>query len=121
MSGWTTRPAGATAAYLITQWAGRSGGVLVTISHSSFRGEEERVIGFKRTLSELAPRRAVYEVTDTDGLDRTMLVAVRGTLVLHPSINAVYSSTTGRLVTGTRRTTGFSQPARVTSLAPVQV
>lgn len=89
--------AGATAAYLITQWAGPSGGVLVTISHSSFRGEEERVVGFTRTLSELAPGRAVHEVKDTDGLDRTMLVAVRGTLALHPSINAVYSAGGGNV------------------------
>jgi LacI family transcriptional regulator len=89
--------AGATAAYLITQWSGRSGGVLVTVSHSSFRGEEERVLGFRRTLAELAPRRAVHAVNDTDGLDRTILVAVRGALALHPSINAVYSAGGGNV------------------------
>ena len=54
--------AGATAAYLITRWAGRSGAVLVTVSHSSFHGEEERCAGFRRTLRDLTPRRAVYEV-----------------------------------------------------------
>jgi LacI family transcriptional regulator len=89
--------AGATAAYLITQWAGRSGGVLLTVSHSSFRGEEERGVGFRRTLAELAPRRKVYEVKDTDGLDRTILVAVRGALALHPSIDAVYSAGGGNV------------------------
>jgi LacI family transcriptional regulator, galactose operon repressor len=89
--------AGATAAYLITQWAGRSGGVLVTLSHSSFRGEEERGVGFRRTLAELAPRRTVHEVKDTDGLDRTILGAVRGALALHPSINAVYSAGGGNV------------------------
>jgi LacI family transcriptional regulator len=83
--------AGATAAYLITQWSGRSGGVLLTVSHSSFLGEAERGLGFRRTLAELAPSRVVHEVSDTDGLDRTILVAVRGALALHPSINAVYS------------------------------
>jgi LacI family transcriptional regulator len=88
---------GATAAYLITQWAGRSGGVLVTVSHSSFRGEEQRGLGFKRTLAELAPGRTVHEVKDTDGLDRTILVAVRGALALHPSINAVYSAGGGNV------------------------
>jgi LacI family transcriptional regulator, galactose operon repressor len=85
------RAAGATAAYLITQWAGLTGGVLVTVSHSSFRGEEEREIGFRETLDQLAPERKVHEVTDTDGLDQTMLVAVRGALALQPSIDAVYS------------------------------
>jgi LacI family transcriptional regulator len=89
--------AGATAAYLITQWTGRSGGVLLTVSHSSFRGEEERGIGFRRTLAELAPRRSVHEVNDTDGLDRTILGAVRGALALHPSINAVYSAGGGNV------------------------
>jgi LacI family transcriptional regulator len=89
--------AGATAAYLITQWGGRSGGVLMTVSHSSFRGEEERGIGLRRTLDDLAPRRAVHVVNDTDGLDRTILVAVRGALALHPSINAVYSAGGGNV------------------------
>ncbi|MBT2225290.1 LacI family DNA-binding transcriptional regulator [Nonomuraea sp. NEAU-A123] len=89
--------AGATAAYLITQWAGPCGAVLVTVSHSSFRGEEERDAGFRRTLAELAPGRAVHEVKDTDGLDRTILVAVRGALALHPSINAVYSAGGGNV------------------------
>jgi ABC-type sugar transport system substrate-binding protein len=37
------RAAGATAAYLLTQWLGRRpGAVLVTLSRSFFRGEEER-------------------------------------------------------------------------------
>jgi LacI family transcriptional regulator len=91
--------AGATAAYLVTRWAGPSGGVLLTVSHSSFRGEEERDLGFRRTLAELAPRRTVYEVKDTDGLDRTILVAVRRELALHPSIDAVYSPGGGNVAT----------------------
>ena len=91
--------AGATAAYLITRWAGGSGGVLVTISHTSFRGEEERDVGFRRTLAELADGRTVHEVKDTDGLDRTILGAVRETLALHPSIDAVYSAGGGNLAT----------------------
>lgn len=91
--------AGATAAYLITQCAGVSGGVLLTVSHSSFRGEEERGIGFRRTLSELAPRRTVHEVKDTDGLDMTIFGAVRNALALRPSINAVYSAGGGNVAT----------------------
>lgn len=91
--------AGATAAYLITQWAGRSGGVLVTVSHMSFRGEEERDAGFRRTVAELAPDRTVHEVKDTDGLDRSILGAVRKALALHPSIDAVYSAGGGNVAT----------------------
>ena len=86
------RAAGATAAYLITQWAGpEPGGVLVTLSSSAFRGEEEREIGFRAALRELAPRPEVREVTDTDGLDSTMAEAVRDALSEAPSINSVYS------------------------------
>jgi LacI family transcriptional regulator len=91
--------AGATAAYLVTRWAGSSGAVLVTVSHSSFRGEEEREVGFRRTLAELAPGRSVHEVKDTDGLDRTILGAVRGALARHPSIDAVYSAGGGNVAT----------------------
>lgn len=91
--------AGATAAYLVTRFAGRTGGVLVTVSHSSFRGEEEREVGFRRTLADLAPRRTVHEISDTDGLDEAILVAVRGALALHPSINAVYSAGGGNVAT----------------------
>lgn len=91
--------AGSTAAYLVTRWAGLSGSVLLTVSNSSFRGEEERAIGFRRTLAELAPERTVHEVKDTDGLDETILVAVRGALALRPSINAVYSAGGGNVAT----------------------
>lgn len=93
------RAAGATAAYLVTQWAGPTGAVLVTVSHSSFRGEGERVAGFARTLAELAPQRRVYEVRDTDGLDATILGAVRAALIGHSSIDAVYSAGGGNVAT----------------------
>jgi LacI family transcriptional regulator len=83
--------AGATAAYLITNWAGSRGGVLLTMSHSSFRGEEDRARAFRGTLRELAPDRQVHVVTDTDGLDETMAEAVRAALEAHPSVDAVYS------------------------------
>ena len=56
-SGVDNRSAGATAAYLITQWAGRAGGVLVTMSRSLSRNEEEREEGFRTTLAQLAPDR----------------------------------------------------------------
>src|ERR1700760_4419319 len=72
------RAAGATAAYLITQWLGpggsgpgaaaRPGAVLVTLSRSFFRGEEEREMGFRSALAAMAPDRAIIDVTETDGL-----------------------------------------------------
>jgi LacI family transcriptional regulator len=86
------RSAGATAAYLVCQWLGdRPGDVLVTLSSGSFRGEEEREMGFRATLRTLAPGRPVHEVTDTDGLDASMLAAVSAALADHPDIDAVYS------------------------------
>lgn len=93
--------AGATAAYLITNWSGSSGGILLTLSHSSFRGEEERESGFLATVGRLAPEREVHVVTDTDGLDRTMAQAVRAALKAHPSVDAVYSIGGGNRATST--------------------
>jgi LacI family transcriptional regulator len=86
------RAAGATAAYLVTQWAGLTGDVLVTLSSSAFRGEEERELGFREALARLAPARGVVEVTGTDGLDVTVLTAAREALGSHRGIDAVYSA-----------------------------
>ena len=85
------RAAGATAAYLVTSWARHARQVLVTLSSSSFHGEEEREVGFRAAMVDLAPRWTVHEVTDTDGLDATMRAAVRGTLEAEPGIAACYS------------------------------
>jgi LacI family transcriptional regulator len=94
------RAAGATAAYLVTCWSdAEPGDVLVTLSSASFRGEEEREAGFRATLRELAPRRAVVEVTDTDGLDSSMLRAVGEALEATPSLDAVYSIGGGNTAT----------------------
>lgn len=93
--------AGATAAFLVTHWAGSSGDVLLTLSHSSFRGEEERETGFVATLGRLAPYRRVHRVSDTDGLDKTMAEAVRRALAAHPSVDAVYSIGGGNRATVT--------------------
>jgi LacI family transcriptional regulator len=84
--------AGATAAYLVVQWAGPTGAVLVTLSSSSFRGEVGRSAGFRATLQELAPDRRVVEVAETDGLDSTMLEAARSALREDPRIDSVYSA-----------------------------
>lgn len=86
------RMAGATAAYLVTQWAGTTGEVLVTLSSSWFRGEEEREIGFREALARLAPEREVVELAGTDGRDATMLASAREVLAERPGIDAVYSA-----------------------------
>ena len=86
------RAAGATAAYLVDQMSDDpAASVLITLSSSSFRGEEEREIGFRSTLRTLAPDRPLREVSETDGLDASMLAAVTRALAADPGIGAVYS------------------------------
>src|SRR3954470_19008631 len=90
-AGVDNRAAGATAAYLVAGWAGDTGDVLVTLSSTTFRGEEERAAGFVAALRERAPERKVLQVGETDGLDPTMFAAVRGALTERPGIDSVYS------------------------------
>jgi LacI family transcriptional regulator len=86
------RSAGATAAYLITQWLGRRpGAVLVTLSRSFFRGEEEREMGFRSALRSMRPNRRVIDVTETDGLDATIRGLVVKALKTEAAVPAVYS------------------------------
>ncbi|MGW7680204.1 LacI family DNA-binding transcriptional regulator [Kribbella sp. NPDC054772] len=86
------RSAGATAAYLLTQWLGAEPGtVLVTLSRGSFRGEEEREMGFRSTLRRLSPGRSVVELAETDGLDTTIHGQALAALTADPAVNAVYS------------------------------
>lgn len=86
------RAAGATAAYLITQWLGpRPGAVLVTLSRSFFRGEEEREMGFRSALRSMCPERRIIDVTDTDGLDTTIRGLVLKALQTELAVPAVYS------------------------------
>ncbi len=93
------RAAGATAAYLLTRWAPAGGTALVTVSSSAFFGEDERESGFRSALATMAPGRGVREVTDTDGLDEVLEVAVSSALADDPSIDAVYSVGGGNLAT----------------------
>lgn len=83
--------AGRTAAYLVAQGAPGSGAVLVTLSRSDFRGEEQRVSAFVDALRDLSPARRVVDLTDTDGLDPTTGTGVRAALADHPDLDAVYS------------------------------
>lgn len=84
--------AGATAAYLLSQWLGRRrGAVLVTLSRSTFFGERERLGGFAETLARMDPRREVVVLSDADGLDSGMTGLVRDLLGERRDLAAVYS------------------------------
>ena len=86
------RAAGSTAAYLVDRLlGGGSGDVLIALSRSAFRGEEEREIGFRATMRERSAERVLVELTDTDGLDTTVRDSTLRTLRRHPGITSVYS------------------------------
>ena len=102
--GMDNRSAGATAAYLINQWlaessgspgssgsSGRDSRILVALSRSVFRGEEEREIGFRSAIRERWPDRRLTEITDSDGLDTSVYRLALDALDRHADIGAVYS------------------------------
>ena len=108
--GMDNRSAGATAAYLVSQWLGESPGslaapgsagsagsagrgsrILVALSRSVFRGEEEREIGFRSAIRERWPHRHLTEITDSDGLDTSVYRLALDALDRHEDIEAVYS------------------------------
>ena len=102
--GMDNRSAGATAAYLVNQWLGESPGspgsagspgrgsrILVALSRSVFRGEEEREIGFRSAIRERWPHRSLTEITDSDGLDTSVYRLALDALDRHADIEAVYS------------------------------
>ena len=86
------RAAGETAAYLMGQWLDKkTAQILVTLSSSRFRGEEEREIGFRRVLRETYPYLEPIEISEGFGRDRTTGLQVRDVLEKHQRICAVYS------------------------------
>ena len=90
--GMDNRAAGATAAYLIRQWLhDRRGNVLVTVSSSAFRGEEEREMGFRAAMRTAQPSRALVEVTGSEGLNDAQRDLVLTALARDPDLTAVYS------------------------------
>jgi LacI family transcriptional regulator len=90
------RAAGATAAYLLSQWLGeRPGDILVVRGRGSFRQEDEREMGFRGTLRDSRPRRAQFDVVDEEDQAEAVGVSVRAALAAHPSIRAVYSMYAG--------------------------
>lgn len=91
-AGADNRAAGETAAYLIGEYsAGLPAKVLVTLSSNRFRGEEEREIGFRRTVRDRYPQIAVTEISEGYGRDETTATLVAAALARDPAINAVYS------------------------------
>jgi LacI family transcriptional regulator len=87
-----TRAAGATAAYLIDRWlADDPGSVLVTRGDGSFRGEDEREMGFRATQRALRPARRQIDLVNADGHDDDLHRLVCAALATHPDVVAVYS------------------------------
>ena len=70
---------------------GRGSRILVALSRSVFRGEEEREIGFRSAIRERWPHRALAEITDSDGLDTSVYRLTLDALDRHADIEAVYS------------------------------
>jgi LacI family transcriptional regulator len=90
------RAAGATAAYLIEQWlADRAGDVLVVRGRGSFRGEDEREMGFRAEMRGRAPGRRLLEVVDEEDREEAVYDRVREVLAANPSACAVYSMYAG--------------------------
>lgn len=86
------RAAGATAAYLVSQWlAGRPGSVAVTVSSDAFRGEEEREMGFRAAMRKLEPERPICYLDGSNGLDGSAREIMARALVQDPGLAAVYS------------------------------
>ena len=84
------RAAGATAAYLIQQWlADRTGDVLVVRGHGSFRGEDERAMGFRAEMR--GSGRRLLEVVDAEDRADAVHAGIREALADNPSVRAVYS------------------------------
>jgi LacI family transcriptional regulator len=69
----------------------RDSRILIALSRTVFRGEEEREIGFRAAIRERWPHRGLAEITDTDGLNTTVYRLALGALDHHPDIEAVYS------------------------------
>lgn len=91
--GMDNRSAGATAAYLISQWLrGRAGSVAVAVSSDFFRGEEEREMGFRVAMRSLDGGRAVTYLPGSDGLDVTAEGIFAAAVAADPLLAAVYST-----------------------------
>jgi LacI family transcriptional regulator len=89
--GLDNRAAGATAAYLLDQWLPDDAAVLVTRGTGTFRGEDDREMGFRATLRALRPSRRQIDLIDPSGDDEVLRGRVREALAAEAEITAVYS------------------------------
>ncbi len=90
------RAAGATAAYLVQEWlAERAGDVLVVRGHGSFRGEDEREMGFRAEMRARAVGRRLLEVVDEEDRADAVHIGTREVLGGNPAVRAVYSMYAG--------------------------
>jgi len=86
------RAAGRTAAYMLGSWArGRRGGVLVNLSSQSFRGEEEREIGFRQLLREQFNHLEITEASGGLGVYDETRSLCKAALAAKPELTTVYS------------------------------
>lgn len=91
-AGMDNRAAGRTAAYLLNLALAKAGGrILVTISSSQFRGEEERVAGFRDALVKEYPGLTMVEISEGFGRNEQTGALAGAALARHPDICAVYS------------------------------
>jgi LacI family transcriptional regulator len=89
--GLDNRAAGATAAYLLDQWLPDDAAVLVTRGTGTFRGEDDREMGFRATTRALRPGRRQVDLVDATGDDDVLRGLVRDALAADPGIAGVYS------------------------------
>ena len=91
--GMDNRAAGRTAAYLLGQWLAPYGAarVLVSISSTRFRGEEEREAAFSAALREHHPQLQTEDASEGLGLHEATEALVRQRLHAWPDLCAVYS------------------------------
>lgn len=91
--GTDNRMAGETAAYLIgSRLGGQRVSVLVTLSSSGFRGEEEREQAFRTMLAARNPELRVITISEGFGKDWATGPQVRTALASEPHLAAVYSA-----------------------------
>lgn len=91
--GMDNRAAGQTAAYLLGQWLGtqEKAGVLVSLSSTRFRGEEEREAAFVEALQRHYPLLQPVDASEGLGLHDATAALVLQRLQERPDVCAVYS------------------------------
>ena len=103
------RAAGETAAYLIANWLWpQPARILVSLSSSRFRGEEEREAGFRQALRRLCPDVGIVEISEGRGIDTETIALARRALTQDRSIGGAYSIGGGN----TAMLTAFAEAGR---------